>query len=253
MYFPFDNGSSVKYESIAEIVRDIEARPIESGGQLYHPIPFDEFSHFTTSTTPTEVARKWGLIGHILDSLYPAGIAGLELLDIGANGGFYTFSAAQRGMRVTAFEPHPRYSAIGEVIAREKGVPVAWHPLAFTPSLVAGRRFDCAFMFSVFQWMAAGGQRLSEACEELRYISETTDHLFFELGFNAGQSCLTTTKRNHYGVLIEMLRNNTGYTSFKHLGTIRLWRGQARYLVLCSNHKSWNDSLGYLIWRNLPL
>lgn len=230
----------MEYLSLDEIIRDLETNPIESHGNIYHPIPFPEFAHLKTSSDSSEVYAKWALIKKTVKSLYPEG-SPFKVLDIGANGGFYSFSLAGEGAEVTAFEPHPRYAEVGQFLALHKSNErVTWYANSFNCSLVHKKTFDVALMLSVFQWMADGGSRMDEAVEELKGISRISKYLFFELGYNKGKSCLKTTQRNHYAALIDFLSRNTFYSYFKYIGTTKLW-GCPRYLVLCSNDEAMDD------------
>ena len=83
---------------------------------------------------------------------------------------------------------------------------VEWHPQVFEKSLIKGQKFDTAFMLSMFQWMANGGKNLEEAKNNLKYVSEISNSLVFELGYNTGASCLRTSKLNHYAELISFLQ-----------------------------------------------
>ena len=233
----------MQYKSIHEIIAHLESDPAETGGNIYHPIPFPEFAHLKTSSDAEQVRAKWEMIQAGLRLAFPAGMAGRKVLDVGANCGFYAFSLAQQGATVTAFEPHPRYGPIGEFLAAEKKLPVQWNAAAISAEAIRGRRFDVALMLSVFQWMADGGKNLTAASADLRAVSESSDHLVFELGFNRGKSCLTTSRRNQYGALLDLLRETTGYEHYKLLGQPRIWRRYARFLVLCSHRADLEDSL----------
>lgn len=227
--------------SIADIARDLRCNPVESGGDVYHPIPFAEFSFLRTSTVASETYRKWGLIERAVFSIFPGGFKGLKVLDIGANAGFYAFSCAQQGASVMAFEPRTRYAQIGGIIAREKNLPVDWRGIKFDFSHVKDQKFHVTFMLSVFQWMAEAGDRLEEACRQLQDISRISEYLVFELGFNKGKSCLKTNNLNHYAELVRLLKANTCYKHFILLGRIKMWHSAPRYLVLCSNDPRYND------------
>jgi len=120
------------YSSVKEIVAHLEAEPAESGGNIYHPIPFPEFAHLKSSSDADQVRAKWEMIQNGLHLALPGGMAGRTVLDVGANCGFYTFSLAQQGAKVTAFEPHSRYGPIGQFLAAEKKLPVDWHCAAFS-------------------------------------------------------------------------------------------------------------------------
>jgi len=38
----------MSYESIESVIEELEENPVEAGGNIYHPIPFPEFSHLKT-------------------------------------------------------------------------------------------------------------------------------------------------------------------------------------------------------------
>ena len=229
--------------NLQDVIVDLENNPVEKGGNVYHPIPFDEFAHLKTSSNRVQFEKKWQLIHRTMLSLFPEGLAGKKVLDVGANAGFFSFSLANAGAKVTSFEPHPRYSIIGPRIIEAKGLPITWHGSPFDATQVENQEFDLALMLSVFQWMSEGDERLAEASEQLMEISKTTRYLFFELGYNHGKSCVTTSRRNHYGQLIDFLRANTDYTAFRLLGTTKLWHDCKRYLVLCSNDDRRDDNV----------
>lgn len=237
--------------TLAELIKSIEANPLETGGHLYHPIPFPEFAHLTTSTDPAAVQRKLDHILRTLRSCFPAGIGSLRVLDIGANSGFYAFTLARAGARVTAIEPHPRYAAIGRLLARHYSLPVEWIGKPFAASDLQGRSFDVGLMLSVFQWMSRGGAALPEAAAQLRAVSRSCRCLIFELGFNHGTSALATKKKNHYAALIRLLKTNTAYRRFRFIARTHPWGEGSRFLVLCSNEADRDDHAWRRIVRSL--
>jgi hypothetical protein len=244
---------AIGFDSIDAIIQDLKDRPVEKSGNIYHPIPYPEFDGLQTSSNRVEAERKLEAVISALSSVRPAGLGGARILDIGANAGFYTFSLDQKGAAVTAFESNPRYGAIGRYLAEHRAKNVKWFDEPFNPARISGHNFDAALMLSVFQWMAAGGERLDEALRELRYISQVSDALVFELGYNDGKSALTTRKRNHYAALISFLRGNTRYKYYKLLATTRPWKGGKRYLVLCSNVAALDDPLPKRILRTVAV
>ena len=219
------------YTTVADVVRDLERNPAAGAANLYHPIPFPEFDHLTTSIPRAETQSKRDRIEAALQLLHPSGFAGLRFLDVGANGGFYTFHFAAKGARVTAYEIHPRYGPIGAFLARKKAPQVEWNNLPFDSGRLEDRRYDVALMLSVFQWITEGDKRLQEGKELLRAVSRHSDALVFELGFNSGNSAITTKERNHVRALYRLLRDNTDYTHHAYLGETRAWK-EARHLFL---------------------
>lgn len=243
----------MRYQSVQEILDHIAREPIEANGATYHPIPFEEFSDLKTSSLRLGVEKKWQYIEQTLAGIFPEGLSGKNILDIGANGGFYTFSLARKGAKVTAFEPHPRYGPIGEFLAAEKGLPVRWHAVPLDVSLLGDESFDVCLILSVFQWMAEGGARLEEAGRLLGEVSRRSKYMLFELGFNNGKSCLRTSKRNQYAALIELLRQHTSYTQFKRIGGTAIWANGPRHLVLCSNDRTQDDAWPAKVLRSVHI
>ncbi len=243
----------MKYNSVQEIIKDLETNPIESGGHVYHPIPFTEFKNLKTSSNKDEVYKKWKLIESNIIKVTSSNFQNLKVLDIGANGGFYTFTLAKKGSKVTAFEPHQRYAPIGKFLVKKKRLNVEWYTEPFEFELIQNDHFTIALMLSVFQWMAAGGERMTEACKDLKHISSVCDYMIFELGYNRGKSCINTRKLNHYAELIQFLKKHTEYQYFKLIGTTKLWKYVRRYLVLCSNDRHHDDSSFYRFIRTINI
>lgn len=214
----------MSYGSMDELIRDLETNPIEASGSVYHPIPFPEFAYLTTSSNAERVHEKLKLIRQTLRSIYPESLIGKTILDIGANGGFYAFSLAQDGAEVTAIEPHPRYAAVGEFLAREKkDLNVKWISESLQLEHLAGRQYDVALLLSVFQWMCEGNNKLEAGKHLLGEISRHVDVLFFELGVNSGKSSITTRKINHLAYIYHLLKASTEYKDVKLVGVTRIW------------------------------
>lgn len=244
----------MQYSAIEDVVKDLEENPAESGGHIYHPIPFPEFSHLKTSANTDVATFKLRMIEKTFRDIFPSGFVGKKLLDIGANCGMYSFTLADQGMNVTSFEPHSRYSKIGKFLAKEKGLDIDWHSSPFDISAIHGKKFDVCLMMSVFQWMASGGGNMKSAINHLGYISKHCSYLVFELGYNSGKSCLRTNKLNHYSELINFLDANTSYQNFELLGKTKAWGGKAsRYMVLCSDDDNRRDGFLRSIERALNI
>ncbi|SOB91144.1 methyltransferase family protein [Ureibacillus xyleni] len=222
------------YKSISEIVRSLEESPIENGGNIYHPIPFEEFNNLKTSTDNIEFLKKWAIIKSKIDELFGEKLKEISVLDIGSNGGFFTFSLSKEVANVTAFESHPRYGEIGKSLTKIKKINnVEWHNENFNLEKIKNETYDITLMLSVFQWIARGGENLEESLELLKEISKRSKYLVFELGFNSGKSCLTTQNPDHFDELIKMLKRGTIYNNFELIGKSNFWHDKERFIVLC--------------------
>lgn len=239
--------------SLNDLIKEIEYNPLEKSGHLYHPIPYPEFKHLTISSSRTGVIDKWDKIQNIGVQVFSS-FDGLKILDIGANAGFYTFNLAKKGALVTAFESNPRYKVLGQNVARLKSPTTIWRPEAFNRFVTLQEdKYDLCLCMSTYQWMAKGGKDLPEASKSLCKISEVSDYLLFELGYNRGTSHLSTSRWNHYSALIDHLRQSTQYRYFRLIGTTRVWKNARRYLVLCSNEPRWDDNFGRRFLRSLRI
>lgn len=224
------------------LAAEIKQNPIEASADIYHPIPFDEFKDLSISSSEKAVMHKWAKIKSITQELFGTDMNGRKVLDIGANAGFYTYNFSKLGAAVSAFEPHPRYKDLGLKIIEEKKLNIRWeNDLVQVNHPYLKDKYDLTLMLSVYQWMAEGGKEIKYAESCLQKISEQSDYLIFELGFNKGKSHLKTNKLNHYRALVDMLSEKTNYQHFKLIGKTKLWRNYSRYLVLCSNNPAYSD------------
>jgi len=226
---------------LQELVKKTKEQPIEKSGDIYHPIPFEEFSSLKTSSREKAVEKKWDLIKSTLEGIYDGSITGKKILDVGANAGFYTFSFAKMANEVVSFEVQERYSEIAKAIISEKKLTIDWidRPFDFNENLPV-KKFDVALLLSVYQWMAQGGEKLEYANRSLKKISQISDYLIFELGYNKGGSHIKTKQLNHYNQLFNLISSQTVYKHMKLIGKTRLW-GYSRYLVICSNNDAIDD------------
>ncbi len=227
---------------IEEIVKELEESPIEKKGQLYHPIPFEEFSHLSTSSSKSAIEKKWSLIKNCAEKVFEGDFNGKKIVDIGANAGFYSFNFAKLGCEIQSFEREHRYSKYAKSIIEHKNLNIKWHEEYFDSNHLNDQQVDLTLMLSVYQWMAEGGEKMEYAQNALRKVSQHSKYLIFELGFNKGKSHIKTEKLNHYSALVHLLKENSEYTHFKLLGKTRLWRYYSRFLVLCSKDANFEDT-----------
>jgi SAM-dependent methyltransferase len=228
------------YETVADMVSDLHARPIESGGHVYHPIPFPEFASLRSSANEAAVEAKGRRVLGVIDRRRSMGLPSGRVLDIGANGGYFTFSLARTVDSVTAYEPTERYSAIGQTLARLRAPNVDWRGRPFSEAEIGAETWDVALMLSTFQWITAGDERLEEGRELLRALSSATSCLIFEIGLNHGKSAVTTSKLNHISAVYRLLRDSTTYPTIRYAGSARVWPNKRRWkarrhMFVCSH------------------
>lgn len=222
------------------MVADLQARPIESTGHIYHPIPFPEFASLRSSANEAATLDKGRRVREIIERRRSMGLPCGRLLDIGANAGYFTFSLAPSVDSVTAYEPNERYSSIGQGLARLRAPNVDWRPRPFSRAELGSERWDVALLLSTFQWITGGDERLAEGRELLRALSEATSCLVFELGLNHGKSAITTRRRNHVAAVHGLLARNTTYSAIRYAGSTRLWPDRSRWrgwrhMFVCSH------------------
>jgi hypothetical protein len=230
----------VSYTNVAEIVSDLEARPIETTGHVYHPIPFPEFESLRSSANQSAVEDKGRRVRQIVERRRDMNLPYQRILDVGANAGYFTFSLAPVVESVTAYEPNERYGSVGQALARLKAPNVDWRTRPFSSHEIGEEKWDVALMLSTFQWITGGDDRLDEGKHLLRDLSERTSCLVFELGLNDGHSAITTKKLNHLAVVHGLLRESTTYSAIRFAGSTRVWPGRRvwrgwRHMFVCSH------------------
>lgn len=236
--------SEINLNAVQAIVNDLKANPIEKSGDIYHPIPFDEFSSLRTSSKPASAYRKWQLIRQALNS---PNLQQLRVLDVGANAGFYSYQFAKEGATIDAYEPTRRYATLGSQIAELYHLPIRWHGKSLDlASLAPSAQYDITLMLSVFQWISQGNERLEEAKQLLLQISKQSQTLFFELGCNYGKSAIHADTNSLLWVR-QLLAEHTTYRHIAYLGSVRAWSWRGvRYLFGCSH-----QPLHLNIWQHI--
>jgi hypothetical protein len=229
-------------ETLAQIAEWVRRNPFEAGGDIYHPLPFEEFRTLRISSRASATERKWRLIERSLSRR--ATLSGLTALDIGANAGFFSFSLAKRGARVDAYEPHAYYVSLGRRIVEATSLGVTWLERPLSPADLSGKRYDLALMLSVFQWISEGNRRLDYAAEVLSAVAGSSRTLYFELGCNAGKSAIEIDGSALLWIW-RLLRRHTAPKRVHYLGSAAAWGRARRYLFVTSE-----DDLAFTPWQS---
>ena len=224
--------SSEKDRSIALLKKELAANPIEAAAPVYQPIFFGEFSDVKTSLRRKPFLNKYSLIFSHLEKE----LSGKSVIDVGANAGFFSFAAAQRGAAVDALEPSRRYYDLCVKLARIYGADgITFNNVSLSGDYLKGKSYDYGFFLSVLQWITEGNRRMDEGLSLLRELSLHVETLFFELGCNSGRSAIRTDKLNHLARVYRLLRENTVYGTIALIGMSGLWGPfSSRYIFLCS-------------------
>ena len=217
---------------LQQLANKIAEKPIEKSGDLYHPIPFPEFSDLNTSCDQESAYRKWNIIYSFLGS--PTDLNNFKVLDVGANAGFYTFNFAKLGAHVSAFEPNDSYANLGKEITEISDLSVHWNMKAFELTDIQGRAYNIALLLSVFQWMSQGNDHLTQASDILSSISASSRIIFFELGCNYGKSAIQTDEKPIKWIW-KLLSDHTSPKYMAYLGKVKSWKRGERYLFACTD------------------
>lgn len=217
-----DNGDRLGQQApqtINEVVRWIEAHPLEPNAHLYHPIPFDGFEHLRSSSGNRNAHMRWKSIRRALAGI---DLRGLRVLDVGANAGFFSYQFALEGAIVDALEPEPKYWKLGNEISRLVGANVTWIRKNMDWQFLQGRRYDVVLMLSVFQWITHGNEKLEEGKQLLKKISQIADYLVFELGCSHGYSAIRTSGLPQISSLVWIYNLLSSYTDYDNVYFLRL-------------------------------
>lgn len=84
-----------------------------------------------------------------VEPVFPADMTGLSVLDIGCNGGFYSFQLARRGAEVVGIDHDSRYLAQARFAAEVQGLDVELRQLEVYDVARLSRRFDYVLFMGV--------------------------------------------------------------------------------------------------------
>ena len=101
-----------KAGEIQELIQQIKQAKLETWANIYHPLPFYEFGNLTTQVSPDTSYKRLQMILDAADG----DVVDKRVLDLGCNLGFYSFSLANRGAKVTSVELRSDYHDISKRI-----------------------------------------------------------------------------------------------------------------------------------------
>lgn len=217
-----------KGHEVERLLSKITASSLEMWGDLYHPVPFYEFRNLRTMTNGKTPYRRLAMILSRYGDL-----RGREVLDVGCNVGFYAFSLAKRGARVTGVDQGSQYIEIAKELSKIYGVPAEFHHLPVTPEWLLTKRgaYDLTLCFSVLQWVIDQRDR-EYGGQVLEAISAKSNALFFDVAVNAGKAHLSCKAGEEIAFVYSLLRQFTSYPNIEYVGDVEPFGGP-RYVFHC--------------------
>ena len=213
---------------VQELLTAIKRNHLANLGEVYHPIPFREFRSLTTQVHDK---TSYSRLGMIL-SQYPD-LHNKRVLDLGCNVGFYSFSLAKRGARVTGLDSSEQDIKLARELARIYEVPVDFQNRPVTPEFWQenGVRYDIVLCFSMLQWVIAqSGQR--DGRQLLKTVSERSEALFFDVPVNRGKACLTCRAGQELAFVYDLLHDATAFRELVHVGDVHPYGTDTRHVFL---------------------
>ncbi len=207
----------------------IRESKLETWAEIYHPIPFHEFSDLTTQVDGITPYRRLSMILNNSTDL-----DGKKVLDLGCNLGFYSFSLAKRGARTMGIDVRQEYIDIATELAQIYEVPASFACGAVSPEWILQQpgRYDLAISFSMIQWVI-DQKGMEYGMSVLRAISEKADMLFFDVAVNSGKACLRCAPGHELAFSYDLLRDSTGYEEVAYLGEVSPYGADVRHVFLC--------------------
>lgn len=227
-----------------DLAREIQADPLVRMADIYQPLPFPEFRDLSTQASDAATYARLGMILEVLPDP-----VGKRVLDLGCNVGFFLFSLARRGCRVSGLDLEPRFIEVGRRVAVAKGlradfVTAPLEPGAFGPGGVlhklqdhpaqdpAGQPWDLITCFSMLQWVA----RMSDLDCVRRILAEVSEYgsaLLVDIPVNCSGVYLEGSPGREKQYLEELLRDSCGYTHYDYMGQVAPYNVDWRHVFHC--------------------
>jgi len=230
--------------SMLALAEEFRQNPLVVKAPIYQPIPFSEFKNLETQASNE---ASYTRLGMILDNLPDP--EGKKVLDLGCNVGFFLFSLAFRGCRVSGLDIEPRFVEAGRRIAAAKGIDVEFvaaelQPDAFRPGGALcglddhptndpdGSPWDLITSFSMLQWV----EKLHdlEYCQRiLKEISRHTKALLVDIPVNCSGVHLKAPVGREISWLEEFLRDSCDFQEYNYVGTVTPYKVDPRHVFHC--------------------
>ena len=218
-----------KEPEINNLIEKIKSAKLETWADIYHPIPFYEFSDLTTQVTKLTPYKRLGMILSRYNDL-----SRKRVLDLGCNVGFYSFSLAKRGAYVTGIDLRSEYIDIANKVSQIYENPVEFINRHVTPEFFEenNREYDITLCFSMLQWVI--DQKGTEyGTKILKAISDKSEALFFDTAVSSGKSCLKCKEGEELAFVYDLLRRSTSYEEIIHIDDVHPYGTDTRHVFFC--------------------
>ena len=214
---------------INSLIEKIKKAKLETWADIYHPVPFYEFRNLTTQVTNQTPYKRLNMILSRYNDLKSK-----QILDMGCNVGFYSFSLAKRGAIVTGIDSRPEYIEIAYELSKIYDIPVKFINKPVTTEFfeVNDKRYDIILCFSMLQWVI-DQKGIDYGLKILKTISDRSQALFFDTSVNIGKSCLKSKEGEELAYVYNLLYNNTSYKHIKHIGNVHPYGVDTRHIFFC--------------------
>lgn len=220
-----------KAGEIQELIEQIKKQKLETWANIYHPLPFYEFGNLTTQVSPSTSYQRLQMILDAADG----NVVGKRVLDLGCNLGFYSFSLAHRGAKVTGVEMRADYHDISKRVVELYDMNVRFRNEALTPELIHEvGDVDITLCFSMIQWVIQQ-QGMDYGKQILRAISEHSKLLMFDVSVNHGAACLLCPRGQELVYVHDLLKEATTYTDIRRVGQVHPYDVDTRYIFACKH------------------
>lgn len=216
---------------IQELIEQIKKQKLETWACIYHPLPFYEFGNLSIQVAPNTSYQRLQMIldaaeGDVMDK---------RVLDLGCNLGFYSFSLAHRGAKVTSVEMRADYHDISKRIVELYDMNVRFRNELLTPELVEQvGDVDVTLCFSMIQWVIQQNG-MDYGKQILRMISQRSKLLMFDVSVNDGAACLVCPRGQELIYVHDLLAEATSYTDIQHVGQVHPYGTDIRYVFACKH------------------
>ncbi len=233
-------------ESLLALASEFRRKPLVRMAPVYQPLPFPEFQGLAAQAANEATYTRLGMIlDHLPDP------SGKKVLDLGCNIGFFMFSLAFRGCRVSGLDLEPRFIEVGRKVAAAKGIEAQFvqdslQPGSFGPGGALadlddhpsndpeGKPWDLITSFSMLQWVEKQHD-LAYCRRILKEISHHTRALLVDIPVNCAGVSLKAPVGREISWLEELLRDSCDFREYSYVGKVAPYKIDWRHVFYCQH------------------